>query len=76
MSVIHNFRWIDMGTDYHKVYTVMDIYEAFNRGLPSAVFVLEKSFELPDEDSLHMLEGQRRIVDRKMAYNTPMGRCP
>jgi len=59
-----------MEIDYQKVYKVMGIYEAFNRGLSSAVFLLEKSFELPDEDSLYMLEGQKRIVDRKMAYGT------
>ena len=54
-----------MKNEYQKLYTAEDIYNAFNSGLSSAVFVLEHSLVLPIEERIHMLEGLKKMIKNK-----------
>jgi hypothetical protein len=51
-----------MEPECQKFYTVEDIYRAFDMGLSSAVFVLERSLVLDLEDRMYMLEGLKRMM--------------
>jgi hypothetical protein len=47
-----------------KLYSVEDIYSAFDMGLSSAIYVLERSLVLPVEDRMHILEGLKYMIKK------------
>lgn len=51
-----------MSNELQTLYTTEDIYQAFNMGLNSAIFVLERSLVLDLEDRMHMIEVLRGMV--------------
>ena len=47
------------------IYSVEYIYNVFNMGLSSAIFVLEKSLVLTVDERMHMLEALRWVIKTK-----------
>jgi hypothetical protein len=61
-----------MEQECQKVYAADDIYRAFDMGLSSAIFVLERSLVLDLEDRMHMIEVLRRMVKDDKGYEIYM----
>jgi hypothetical protein len=51
-----------MEKEQNGQYTVNDIYEAFDLGLSTAVYVFETSIGLSDEDQRDRLEGLKKML--------------
>lgn len=49
----------------NRIFPVEDIYKAFNLGIGTGLYALEKSIELPTEDQEYLLECLKRMVSRK-----------
>jgi hypothetical protein len=51
-----------MEDEHQRLYTIEDIYSAFDMGLSSAVYLLEKSLILSDKGRMYLLEGLKKRV--------------
>lgn len=51
-----------MEDEHQRIYTIEDIYSAFDMGLSSAVYLLEKSLVLSHEGRIYLLEGLKKRI--------------
>ena len=47
---------------YHRQYTKKDVDQAFNMGLSSAIYVLEKSKELSPDGLQYMVKSLKKLL--------------
>ena len=48
--------------EYYRLYTRQDIDQAFNKGIESAIFVLEKAEELSPDGIQYMVESLKKLI--------------
>ena len=55
---------------YETYYTASDLYEAFDMGLDTALFILERVVGLSSEDQLYILNEIRMNIRKDCPYSS------